>query len=217
MTRKERFVQISAALEQAFPNAEYELDFQTPYQLMVAITLAARCTDKLVNQITPTLFNRYPTPQALAQAATQDLLQLLSDVTYPESKANYLIEAAQILSEKFDGEVPQNEAELSALPGIGRKSANAILAHAFHIPAIPVDTHVARVSQRLKLVSTSTPEGIEKELCLLIPRERWICEANRLTLLGRRVCTFNAPQCNGCPVQSICQTPMEENRQLSLF
>ena len=217
MTRKERFTQISAALEQAFPNAEYELEFQTPYQLMVAITLAARCTDKLVNQITPTLFNRYPTPQALAKATTQDLLQIISDVTYPESKANYLIEASQIISEKFNGEIPQNETELTRLPGIGRKSANTILAQAYHLPAIAVDTHVARVSQRLKIATTNTPEGIEKELNLLIDKNRWIIEANRLTLLGRRVCTFNTPRCEECPVQTICQTPLEENRQLSLF
>ncbi|MCQ2218600.1 MAG: endonuclease III [Paludibacteraceae bacterium] len=217
MSRKERFAKISPLLEEAFPKAEYELDFQSPYQLMVAITLAARCTDKLVNEITPGIFLRYPTIITLANANEEDLYKQISAVTYAENKVKYLIEAAKMVVENFGGEIPWNEADLQKLPGIGRKSANAILSQAFHKPAITVDTHVARVSQRLRIAAATTPEGIERELCSIIERNRWIEESNRLTLLGRRICTFEAPKCEICPVANICRTEETSSKQLELF
>ena len=217
MTRKERFAEISKQLELTFPQAEYELHFQSPYQLLVAITLAARCTDQLVNELTPSFFLLYPTLQALSSASQEKLLPLIAPVTHAEAKAQYLIDAAKAVMERFNGKIPTNEIDLMKLPGIGRKSANALLAHALGQPAIVVDTHVARVSQRLKIASCNTPDGIERELTHLIDRQRWIVESNRLTLLGRRICTYYAPQCNLCPVAKICQTPIEENHQLSLF
>lgn len=217
MSRKERFEKIRVPLENAFPMAEYELHFGSPYQLLVAVTLAARCTDQLVNELTPELFRSYPSAAELADADEQELLRKIAPITHAETKAHQLIQAAKMITEMLNGEIPSDETELLRLPGIGRKSANAILAHAFGQPAVVVDTHVARTSQRLKIATATTPDAIERELCAIIPRKLWIGTSNRLTLLGRRICTFAHPQCERCPVREICQTEENEGKQLSLF
>lgn len=217
MARKERFERISQALAQAFPKAEYELNFRSPYQLLVAVTLAARCTDKLVNELTPELFRSYPSAAELADANEQELLRKIAPVTHADTKAHQLIQAAKVITKVFNGEVPSDETNLLRLPGIGRKSTNAILAHAFGQPAVVVDTHVARTSQRLKIATAATPEGIERELRTIIPKERWTVESNRLTLLGRRICTFDHPLCERCPVKLVCKSTEAHTQQLRLW
>ncbi len=217
MTRKERYTKVASLLAKRFPNAEYELHFDSTYQLMVAITLAARCSDKLVNEISPRLFSRFPSVNDLAKANEKDVFDLIKEVTYPESKANYLIEAAKIIVEKYNGEIPNQSLDLQQLPGIGRKSANTILAEGFYIPAIAVDTHIARVSQRIGFTASTNPDMIEKDLCLIIPRENWITDSHRLILFGRYLCTSKEPKCEECPIKEVCITHTQEKEDMELL
>lgn len=206
ISNDERYKQIFMSLDLKFQEAKYELDFKNAYQLFVAIILAARCTDKLVNKITPVLFEKIPTIQIMAQQQESEVIQLVKDVTYPENKVKHLLSSARIITEKYYGNIPNKSELLEQLPGIGRKSANTILAEAFHIPAIAVDTHITRVSQRIGLTRNSIPERIESDLCKIIPKEKWINTSHQLILLGRYTCTAIAPNCKECPVQSFCKT-----------
>ncbi len=189
------------------PDVASELNFGSAYELLVATMLAAQCTDKRVNMVTPTLFAAYPTVSDLAKATEEEVLTYIKSVSYPNSKAKHLVQMAQMAVSNFGGEIPCTIDELTKLPGVGRKTANVVLAFAFDQAAMPVDTHVFRVSHRLGLVpdSAKTPEAVEKELVKHFPKE-YISRAHHWLLLhGRYVCTARKPHCDGCALAGICE------------
>ena len=197
----------------AQPDVESELNYGSAYELLVATMLAAQCTDKRVNMVTPALFAAYPTVSDLAKATEEEVLTHVKSVSYPNSKSKHLVQMAQMAVSDFGGEIPSTMEELTRLPGVGRKTANVVLAFAFEQAAMPVDTHVFRVSHRLGLVPTTakTPEAVEKELVKHFPKE-YISRAHHWLLLhGRYVCTARKPHCENCPLVSICDTRVSAN------
>ncbi|MDI3531173.1 MAG: endonuclease [Candidatus Atribacteria bacterium] len=198
-------------LETAFPDARLLLDFRNPFELLVATVLAAQAPDERVNQITPHLFQRFPDALSMAEAPLEAIEEAIKTVSYFRQKARFLKEMSKVLVERFEGKVPASLEELVTLPGVGRKTANVVLANAFSIPALPVDTHVARVAQRLGLAKSNDAEKIEMELCAQIPQERWIRASHLLGFLGRRVCKARKPLCEQCPVTRWCDF-FEKNR-----
>lgn len=196
------------------PDVESELNYSSPYELLVATMLAAQCTDKRVNMVTPALFAAYPTVSDLAKATEEEVLTHIKSVSYPNSKASHLVQMAQMAVRDFSGQIPCTMEELTKLPGVGRKTANVVLAFAFGQAAMPVDTHVFRVSHRLGLVpeSAKTPEAVEKELVKHFPKE-YISRAHHWLLLhGRYVCTARKPHCENCPLSPICPSqPLTTN------
>jgi endonuclease-3 len=205
MNRQERARKVLELLASAYPEARCELTFANPYQLLVATILSAQCTDARVNQVTPAFFARFPNPQALAQAAQEEVEELIKSTGFYRNKAKALLGMAKALVEKHGGEVPASMEELVQLPGVGRKTANVVLGTAFGLATgIVVDTHVARVSRRLGLATQAQPEGIEQELMALFPQESWIDLSHRLILHGRYVCQARKPQCQRCTLQPVC-------------
>jgi endonuclease-3 len=205
MNRQERAKKVLELLASAYPEARCELTFANPYQLLVATILSAQCTDARVNQVTPAFFARLPNPQALAQAAQEEVEELIKSTGFYRNKAKALLGMAKALVEKHGGEVPASMEELVQLPGVGRKTANVVLGTAFGLATgIVVDTHVARVSRRLGLATQAQPEGIEQELMALFPQESWIDLSHRLILHGRYVCQARKPQCQRCVLQPVC-------------
>jgi endonuclease-3 len=184
------------------------------FQLLVAVVLSAQCTDKRVNLVTPELFRRYPDAKTMAQAEPEDVLEYVSSVSYPNSKAKHLVELSRMLIERFDGEVPGDMNQLLDLPGVGRKTANVIQAVAFGQAAMPVDTHVFRVSHRLGLVSKTdnTPFKVEQTLKKHIPENEVSLAHHWLLLHGRYVCTSRKPHCEKCALESVCPKMMENSR-----
>jgi endonuclease-3 len=206
MTKKERYAAVIAYFEQAMPLAETELHFDSDFQLLVAVMLSAQCTDKRVNLVTPALFQAFPTPAAMAAATEEQLLEYIKSVSYPNSKARHLLEAARQLQERFGGEVPSTLEELTSLPGVGRKTANVVMSVAFGKARMAVDTHVFRVSHRLGLVpkTANTPLKVELQLVKHIP-EADIPDAHHWLLLhGRYVCTSRKPHCDRCGLSDVC-------------
>lgn len=188
------------------PDVKSELNYENAYQLLVATILAAQCTDKRVNMVTPALFEAYPTPSDMAKASVEEILQYVKSVSYPNSKAAHLAAMSRILVADFNGEVPHTMGNLTKLPGVGRKTANVVLAFAFGQAAMPVDTHVFRVSHRLGLVKDApTPEAVEKQLVTQFPAEHISNAHHWLLLHGRYVCTARNPKCQDCPLTSICE------------
>ena len=208
MARKsDKYKFIVEYFSEAQPDVESELNFGNPYELLVATMLAAQCTDKRVNMVTPALFAAYPTVSALAKATEEEVLSYIKSVSYPNSKAKHLVQMAQMADNDFGGEIPCTMEDLTKLPGVGRKTANVVLAFAFDQAAMPVDTHVFRVSHRLGLVpeSAKTPDAVEKELVKHFPKE-YISRAHHWLLLhGRYVCTARKPHCEGCALARICE------------
>lgn len=185
---------------------ETELHYADPFQLLVAVILSAQCTDKRVNMVTPELFRAFPTPQKLAEAEPQELYEYIKSISYPNNKTKALIGMAKALVERFDGQVPEDIDDLLTLPGVGRKTANVMLAVVFNKPAMAVDTHVFRVSNRLGLTNNSrTPLATEKTLMKHIPAEAIPKAHHWLILHGRYVCTARKPDCKGCYLADICK------------
>ena len=205
MTIKERYEGILKYFQQAQPNPETELQHGDPFELLVAVMLSAQCTDKRVNMVTPALFAAYPTPQAMAAASVEDILQYVKSVSYPNSKAAHLKAMAQKLVDEFDGKVPDNMKDLTSLPGVGRKTANVILGIVFHQATIPVDTHVYRVSHRLGLSQGKTPNDVESDLTRHIPAELRFNAHHWILLHGRYVCKAQRPDCLNCAIQQYCK------------
>lgn len=191
-------------LGRAFPDAHCELDFTSPFELLLATVLSAQTTDKLVNTVTPLLFSRYPDAAALAVARPEDVEEILRPTGYFRQKTRSVIGIGALLTATHDGEVPRTMDELTALPGVGRKTANVVLGNAFSIPGFPVDTHVTRVTGRLGLTASRDPLVIETELTALLPRNTWTMASHRLIFQGRRVCHARKPTCGSCLLADLC-------------
>lgn len=207
MTIQERYKAVVEYFEEAMPVAETELHFENPFQLLVAVVLSAQCTDKRVNMVTPALFEAFPTVADMAAATEEQVLQYVKSVSYPNSKARHLVQAAQMLEQEFGGVVPDTMEELVKLPGVGRKTANVVLSVVFGQAKMAVDTHVFRVSHRLGLVgdAAKTPLAVEQKLVKHLP-EAVIPKAHHwLILHGRYVCTAQRPHCLECGLKHICR------------
>ena len=206
MKLKEKYDNILGWFSENMPVAESELNFTNPFQLLVAVVLSAQCTDKRVNQVTPALFKAYPTAEDMSKASVEDILHYISSVSYPNNKAKHLLGLSKALVENFEGVVPASQDALQTLPGVGRKTANVVMAVAFDKPAMPVDTHVFRVSHRLGLVSSSatTPLAVEKKLVKNIPNEILGLAHHWLLLHGRYVCKALKPDCENCGLKIYC-------------
>lgn len=196
--------QLIERLKKHFPDPKIELNYENEFQLLIVIILSAQTTDKKVNQVSPILFKKYPTPQALANADLKDLEEILKPLGYYRRKAKLIKECAKAIVEKFNGQIPKTLEELISLPGVGRKTASAFLVNAYKIPAIVVDTHVKRVAKRLKITNQTNPEKVEKDLAKFFSKENWVYISNALVLFGRYICTANKPKCKECYVFDIC-------------
>lgn len=211
MTRKERYQYIIEYFREKMPEVTTELEFGNAFQLLCAVVLSAQCTDKRINQVTPALFRRFPTPQEMAKAEVEEVLEYVKSVSYPNSKANHLVGLSRMLVDNFGGEVPSSMDDLVKLPGVGRKTANVMQAVWFVKAAMAVDTHVYRVSHRLGLVSktANTPYKVEQELIRHIPEEDVPDAHHWLLLHGRYVCTSQKPKCAKCDFNDICPKIMD--------
>lgn len=206
MNRKERFQYVIDYFSQQAPDAETELLYDNPFQLLVAVILSAQCTDKRVNLTTPALFERYPDAASLAKAGFDDLFPLIRSISYPNNKTKHLIGMAQMLLDRFKGEVPLTVDELVELPGVGRKTANVITSVIDQQPNMAVDTHVFRVSARIGLtVGAKTPLAAEKQLIKYIPKELVHKAHHWLILHGRYTCIARNPKCEQCGLQTVCK------------
>jgi endonuclease-3 len=205
MRKKERATEVFARLKRAHPDAHCELDHETPLQLLMATILSAQCTDKRVNMVTPSLFKRFPTAQALADAQQEELEEIIKSTGFFRNKAKSLIGLGKALVERHGGSVPDSMETLVKLPGVGRKTANVILGNAFRKnEGVVVDTHVGRLSLRLGLTRETDPVKVERELMALIAREDWTMLAHVLVFHGRRICYARTPKCEICVLSEIC-------------
>ena len=196
---------VLAELDRLYPDARPELNFSNPYETLVAVMLSAQCTDVQVNKVTPALFARYPDVPSMAGAKVEDVYQMVKSCGF-KSKAGNIVEACKLLMLHHGGEVPADREQLTALPGVGRKTANVVLATAFGVPAIAVDTHVFRVSNRIGLVKAKTVEETEKQLQKAIPQKDWISAHHCLIFHGRRVCHARGPECAVCTLPPYCES-----------
>lgn len=202
--RSARAGAIAQNLARAYPEVECPLAHTNTFELLVAVILSAQCTDAAVNKITPELFRRYPTPHALSRASTAEIEDQIRTLGLFRAKAKALKRCAQQLVQEFDGQVPGTMEELTRLAGVGRKTANVILGHAFDAPGIAVDTHCKRVSRRLGLTRQVDPVKIERDLAKLLPPAEWTAFSHRLILHGRRICYARKPACAQCPLNGLC-------------
>jgi endonuclease-3 len=203
--KKQRVLEVLTRLKRLYPNATCSLDYETPVQLLVATILSAQCTDERVNKVTPTLFARFPTAEALATAAPEELETLVKSTGFYRNKAKNIRAACQKIMAEFDGQVPQRMEELISLPGVARKTANVVMAHAFGINAgVTVDTHVKRLSNRLGFTHHDNPVKIERDLMKLLPQPDWENWSIRLIYHGRAVCMARNPACDRCELADLC-------------
>lgn len=214
MTKKELYMRVLSYFRELHPEVTTELEFGSVFQLLVAVVLSAQCTDKRVNQVTPELFAHYPDAQAMAEADEAEIYEYVKSVSYPNAKARHLVELSRMLVDEYGGEVPNAFDALLRLPGVGRKTANVMQAVAFGQSAMPVDTHVYRVSHRLGLVPSTadTPLKVEKMLVKHIPAEDLARAHHWLLLHGRYVCTSRKPHCDKCELNNICPKKIENSK-----
>ena len=214
MTKKELYTRALSYFRELHPEVTTELEFGSVFQLLVAVVLSAQCTDKRVNQVTPELFAHYPDAQAMAEADESEIYEYVKSVSYPNAKARHLVELSRMLVDEYGGEVPNDFDALLRLPGVGRKTANVMQAVAFGQSAMPVDTHVYRVSHRLGLVPSTadTPLKVEKMLVKHIPAEDLARAHHWLLLHGRYVCTSRKPHCDKCELSNICPKKIENSK-----
>lgn len=207
MKLADRYTKTLSWLDEQFPIAETELSYGNSYELLVAVILSAQCTDKRVNMVTPAIFKKYPTPEKLAAGTFDDVFALIKSISYPNNKSKHLIGMAQLLMERFNGEVPLTVEELVQLPGVGRKTANVITSVIDQQPNMAVDTHVFRVSKRIGLVNSkaTTPLAVEKQLIRHIPRHLVHKAHHWLILHGRYLCMARNPNCTACGLQDTCK------------
>jgi endonuclease-3 len=195
---------INRELAEVYPYAHPELDFENPFQLLVATVLSAQTTDLRVNQTTPDLFAVYPTPEDMAAAAPEELEQIIRPTGFYRAKAKSLIGLSTALRDRFDGEVPGRLEDLVTLPGVGRKTANVVLGNAFGVPGLTVDTHFGRLVRRWKWTEQEDPEKVEAEVASLFPKSEWTMLSHRIIFHGRRVCHARKPACGACPIAPLC-------------
>ena len=206
MTKKERFEKILDYFSTHNPDAETELSYESPYQLLVSVILSAQCTDKRVNIVTPDFFKSFPTAEALAVASSDEVFQYIKSISYPNNKAKHLVGMAKMLVNDFKGIVPSEVEELQKLPGVGRKTANVIASVVYDKPALAVDTHVFRVSARLGLtINAKTPLATEMQLLKYIPENKIAVAHHWLILHGRYVCVARNPKCDTCGLKQWCK------------
>lgn len=205
MTNEEKVIEINKRLTKVYPKPKIALDFTTPLELLVATIMSAQTTDKLVNTLTPALFEKYKTAKDYAEADVEDIRQLISKVNFAGNKAKNIKASAQIIVDKHSGKVPDTMEELDALPGVARKTANVVLGQAFHkAEGIVIDTHMIRMSNKLGLTTQKDPVKIEKDLMAIVPKEDWIDFPARLILHGRHFCTARPHDCSDCPLGDLC-------------
>ena len=207
MRIKDRYSAVIEYFQETMPLAETELEYSTPFELLVAVILSAQCTDKRINQVTPPLFQAFPTPEAMSKATPDEIFQYIKSVSYPNNKAKHLVGMAQMLVNEYSGKVPSTGEELEKLPGVGRKTANVIQAVIFQKAKMAVDTHVFRVSHRLGLVDKrcTTPLSVEKQLTKNLPEEIIPLAHHWLILHGRYTCQSRTPRCEKCGLTGICK------------
>lgn len=212
MRTKERYTAVIEWFEKNMPVAETELNYRTPFELLVAVILSAQCTDKRVNMTTPALFEAFPTPQAMAQASPDDIFRYVKSISYPNNKARHLAAMARMVCDEFGGEIPSDPADLQRLPGVGRKTANVVGAVLWGREVMPVDTHVFRVSARIGLTrNAKTPLQTELQLEKNIPSHLLPKAHHWLILHGRYVCTARAPKCAECGIARWCRKAQSES------
>jgi len=207
VSRTERAAFVLEHLRDEVDRPTTELEYETPYELLVAVILSAQCTDERVNATTPALFESYPTVQALSNATADDIYPYIQSITFPNNKAGYLAKMARQVMENFGGTIPSEVDDLQTLTGVGRKTAQVVANVAFDVDALPVDTHVFRVSNRIGLVreDADTPKKVEQQLKRVIPKADWSDAHHLLILHGRYTCTARSPTCAECPVSSVCK------------
>lgn len=203
--KKNEAIQIVEILREMYPDARCSLDFNTPFEMLVAVCLSAQCTDERVNKTTPSIFAKYKTPADFANAELSDLESLVRPCGFYKNKSKNLKNAGDVIVKKFNGEVPMSMDELVSIPGVGRKSANVIMLEAFDNPqGIAVDTHCKRIANRLGFSSESEPSKIEKDLCSFIPSKYWKDVNHLLIWHGRSICTSRNPKCSQCKLRTHC-------------
>lgn len=205
MKRSERYARVLEWFEINMPVAETELDYETPYGLLVAVVLSAQCTDKRVNLVTPALLERFPNPLSMSEATPEEIFPFISSVTFPNNKSRHLAGLARELVNRYDSIVPDNPDELQKLPGVGRKSANVIASVIYGKPLIAVDTHVFRVSRRIGLSEGEDVLKVEEDLTNNIPPEKRSIAHHWLILHGRYVCVARKPKCTSCELSAFCK------------
>lgn len=213
MLEKEQISQVLSLLSEAYPDARPGLDFTNPFELLIATILSAQCTDVRVNKVTPALFAAYPTAKAMNECPLEELSEYIRTCGMYHTKAQNIKKTCEILTNEYDGQVPQNREALQSLPGVGRKTANVVLSNAFGEPAIAVDTHVFRVSNRIGLAKASNVEKTEQQLMENIPRDTWSIAHHWLIWHGRRVCDARKPKCEVCTLRTLCKHYQANNSE----
>ncbi|MBS3028011.1 MAG: endonuclease III [Dolichospermum sp. DET50] len=218
LTKKQRALEILSRIQNLYPDATCSLDYSTPVQLLVATILSAQCTDERVNKVTPGLFGRFPDAESLANADLTELEELVHSTGFYRNKAKNIQGACRMIVSDFNSVVPNTMTELLKLPGVARKTANVVLAHAYGINAgVTVDTHVKRLSQRLGLTKNTEPVGIEKDLMALLPQPDWENWSIRLIYHGRAVCKARSPGCDICELADLCDMNLSHAKSQSLL
>jgi endonuclease-3 len=201
----ENIERILKVLRETYPEAKCALNFTSPYELLVSTILSAQCTDVRVNQVTKELYKEYNTPEKMVTLIEEELEEKVRSCGFYKNKSKNILAATREILKKYDGKVPKNMEELIELPGVGRKTANVVLSNAFGVPAIAVDTHVFRVSNRLGIAKGNTPEQVEKELMKNIPRDMWSDSHHYIIWHGRKICKARKPNCEECPLALYCE------------
>ena len=207
MTRKERYKSVVKLFKKIYPDAETELEYNDPFQLLIAVILSAQCTDERINKVTPALFKHFPTPEDLSVVNAEEVYPFIKSVTYPNNKAKHLAGMAKMLVADFNSEVPGDITDLQKLPGVGRKTANVIASVIYNQPAMAVDTHVFRVSKRIGLANknSKSPLEVEKQLIKYLDKEDVAIAHHWLILHGRYVCLARKPKCEECKLSHLCR------------
>jgi len=218
MLKSERYRHFVEYFSKHQPDPVTELNYASPFQLLIAVILSAQCTDKRINQVTPALFERFPTPQILAGATSDEVFNYIRSVSYPNNKSKHLVGMAKMLVEVFNGEVPSDLDDLQKLPGVGRKTANVIASVVFDAPAIAVDTHVFRVANRIGLTNNApTPLAVEKQLVANLSKDVLGVAHHWLILHGRYICLARSPKCDVCPISWFCRFYERNNTETVLL
>ncbi|WP_353133108.1 endonuclease III [Pseudopedobacter sp.] len=217
MLKKDRYKAFVEYFSAHQPQAETELHYNSPFELLIAVILSAQCTDKRINQVTPKLFERYPTPESLANSTPEEVFTYIRSVSYPNNKSKHLVGMAKILLNEFNGIVPEDVKDLQKMPGVGRKTANVISSVIYNAPAMAVDTHVFRVANRIGLTTNAkTPLAVEKQLVQYLPQEKIHIAHHWLILHGRYICVARNPKCEICPLTWFCRYYEQQNSPLAL-